>query len=80
MARNLMIDLANGIRVFGKIIDILEVILVAETIEKEVNFKEYCPICKHQNDPESEDPCDECLEYPSNTYSRKPVNFRPKKG
>ena len=43
--------------------------------DKEVRFDEYCKKCKHWNLPESEDPCDLCLENPSNEWSRKPVYF-----
>lgn len=52
---------------------------MTEFIYKEVDFLSYCPICKYQNIDESEDPCDECLENPMNTYSKKPVNFKEKK-
>lgn len=53
---------------------------MGEIIYKEVDFLKYCPECKYKNVDESEDPCDECLEYPTNAYSRKPVNFKEKKG
>lgn len=43
--------------------------------DKEVRFDEYCKKCKHRNLPESEDPCDLCLENPSNEWSHKPVYF-----
>lgn len=42
---------------------------------KEVYYNMYCPICKHKDLPDSEDPCDECLMYPVNTHSHRPVNF-----
>lgn len=44
---------------------------------KEVNFFEFCPICKHDSADESSDPCNECLEHPYNENSKKPVNFAP---
>lgn len=46
-----------------------------EIIDKEVYFHKYCNLCKHKDVDESEDPCDECLEYFCNTYSHRPVNF-----
>lgn len=46
-----------------------------ELVDKEVRFDIYCPRCKHRDVPDWEDPCDECLEYPSNEHSRKPVFF-----
>lgn len=48
---------------------------MALLIDKEVRFDMYCPRCKHSELPEWEDPCDECLENPSNEYSHKPVYF-----
>lgn len=44
-------------------------------IDKEVRFDKYCHRCKHRDVPEWEDPCDECLQYPSNEFSHKPVYF-----
>lgn len=46
-----------------------------EAIEKEAYFNQYCPKCKHKDVPETEDPCNECLNEPSNWYSHKPVRF-----
>lgn len=43
--------------------------------DKEVYFHEYCPKCKHKDLPDSEDPCDICLENPSNEWSHKPLYF-----
>lgn len=45
---------------------------------KFVNYKEYCPQCKHEQNEEFEKPCDECLTEPVNQYSHKPVKFEPK--
>lgn len=50
-----------------------------EEIYKEVYFDRYCKTCEHENLDESEDPCNECLENPKNTYSHKPVNWKEKK-
>ena len=45
---------------------------------KEVYFDRYCSTCKHVNEPEHEDPCNECLTNPGNWDSHKPVNYKPK--
>ena len=45
---------------------------------KEVYFHKYCKTCKFQDLPEHKDPCNECLEYPMNLYSSKPVNWKAK--
>lgn len=47
-------------------------------VDKEVYFHKYCPKCKHEKCPEWEDPCDICLENPSNEWSHKPVYFEEK--
>lgn len=44
---------------------------------KEVYFDRYCPLCKHKDRKEEEDPCDDCLAEPVNANSHKPVNFEP---
>lgn len=49
-----------------------------EIIDREVRFDIWCDKCKHKDTPESEDPCDECLGYPSNTQSEKPVKWEEK--
>lgn len=46
--------------------------------EKIVEFGEYCGTCKHEDLPESEDPCYDCLENPVNIDSHKPVKWEPK--
>lgn len=45
---------------------------------KEVDFQKHCPTCKYAKTPEVEMPCNECLEYPANLYSSKPVNWKSK--
>lgn len=45
---------------------------------KEVYFGLYCDRCTHRDCDEGDDPCDECLNDPSNTDSHKPVNFEEK--
>ena len=47
---------------------------------KEVYFDQYCKTCQHKDVDESEDPCDECLNEPVNSYSHKPVNYEEKEG
>lgn len=42
---------------------------------KEVLFDKYCPICKHTNKKEDEEPCDRCLDAPLNLHSEKPIEF-----
>ena len=46
---------------------------------KEVDFAYYCKRCKYFKLPESEDPCDECLNNPGNLESTTPVNYREDK-
>lgn len=50
-----------------------------EVTMKEVHYSEYCYRCKHAPKADFEDPCDECLEHPSNENSHKPVNFEEAK-
>lgn len=49
-----------------------------DMVSKEVYFNEYCPKCEYEKSPDSEDPCNECLTYPSQPYSHKPMNFKEK--
>ena len=46
--------------------------------EKEVRFDIWCPKCVHHDEPETEDPCDECMNEPSNWGSTKPYLYKPK--
>ncbi len=51
---------------------------VSMTGEKEVYFYKYCPLCKYKDEDDKSldsEKCSECLSYPSNTYSHKPINF-----
>ncbi len=41
--------------------------------DKEVYYDKYCKTCKFYNLPESKDPCHDCLQYPKNYNSHKPV-------
>ena len=47
-----------------------------EIIDKEVFFNEYCPKCEYKNLDDGKDPCNECLTYPYNANSHKPVMFK----
>lgn len=44
---------------------------------KEVYFWKYCCICKHKDNEEFDEPCDDCLANPSNIDSHKPVHYEP---
>lgn len=44
--------------------------------DKIVEFEKYCKTCKHKNTEQHKDPCNECLDNPVNTNSRKPVNYK----
>lgn len=46
---------------------------------KEVFFDVYCPQCKYKDVEEIEDPCNECLTYPANENSHKPIKFEEAK-
>lgn len=46
---------------------------------KEVNFYQYCPQCKHEKKLGTEEPCNSCLHDFFNQHSHKPVKFEPKK-
>lgn len=48
---------------------------MSETRDKEVYFDKYCATCKHNKVSEESDPCWDCLGYPCNTDSHKPVNW-----
>ena len=48
---------------------------MVELHDKFVCFKKYCAMCVHKDTPETEDPCDHCLEEPINTDSHKPHKF-----
>lgn len=45
---------------------------------KEVYFHEYCPKCKYALSNPYMEPCDRCLDEPTNLYSHKPINFEEK--
>lgn len=43
---------------------------------KEVYFHEHCKTCDHRDLNENKDPCEECLDNPTNYQSHKPVNWK----
>ena len=45
---------------------------------KIVHFDKYCDSCKHNNMPESTEPCHECLNIPVNIDSHKPTKYEEK--
>ena len=45
---------------------------------REVRFDEWCPKCKNADTPETDDPCNGCLQQGWNIDSHQPVNFREK--
>ena len=51
---------------------------MSESREKIVDFRLYCPMCANYEVKQDEEPCNECLTYPVNTDSRKPVKFKEK--
>lgn len=45
---------------------------------KEVYFEQYCCFCEHWDTKENENPCEECLDNPTNFQSHKPINYEEK--
>ena len=45
---------------------------------KEVYFDNFCALCKHKDNKESEPPCDDCLNEPVNENSHRPLYFEKK--
>lgn len=41
----------------------------------EVDYEKWCPTCKHKDEKESCDACNDCLNQPWNIDSRKPINW-----
>lgn len=38
-------------------------------------YFEYCKTCKYKDLDEAEEPCNECLTFPVNIDSRKPIKY-----
>lgn len=46
--------------------------------DKIVRYDRYCKTCKHYPLNQAEEPCNTCLDKPTNGYSRKPVKYEKK--
>jgi hypothetical protein len=44
---------------------------------KIVKFHDWCGTCTHAECLEDQPPCDDCLSWPVNEDSHKPVNYEP---
>lgn len=44
--------------------------------EKFVDFEKYCKKCKFKDLEETKDPCNECLDYPTNWMTDKPQRYK----
>lgn len=44
-------------------------------MSKEIEYSRYCYKCKHANESEDSDICNECLTYPEGCDTHKPMNF-----
>lgn len=53
---------------------------MSELYFKHVEFDKWCESCKHYEKPESEPPCDECLDVPAREGSHKPEYWTSKDG
>lgn len=42
----------------------------------EVDYEKYCKTCVDRDTDETKDPCNECLAYPYNEQSSKPVYYK----
>lgn len=45
---------------------------------REVKFDIFCATCKHADLKDTDEPCCECLEEPTNMYTEKPVRWKAK--
>lgn len=43
---------------------------------KIVDFEKWCKSCIHNDESETNEPCNTCLDNPTNEDSRKPVNWK----
>ena len=50
-----------------------------DQIYKEVYFDQYCKTCEHADLKDTDKPCCECLDNPTNLYSHKPVKYEEKR-
>lgn len=49
-----------------------------ELFDKIVEFNKYCEKCKYEDCKSTDDPCNECLDNPTNYGTRKPVKYQEK--
>ena len=47
-------------------------------MEHIVDYKKYCRLCVKSGTDEHEEPCEECLSYPVNDDTHKPIMFKAK--
>ena len=47
-----------------------------EIIEKIVDFKKYCDTCKYKELNSACDPCNECLDNPTNLHTTRPLRYK----
>lgn len=45
---------------------------------KEVYFHEYCKTCEHKKVKETDEPCNTCINEPTNLNSHRPVKYEKK--
>ncbi len=51
-----------------------------ERYEKIVDYYKWCCKCEYFKTDENKNPCNECLTYPTNLESTKPIKFKSKEG
>ena len=51
-----------------------------QNTEMIVDFETYCKSCKYKDVPEQWDPCNDCMSFPTNQESEKPVCYEAKDG
>ena len=49
-----------------------------ELTEHIVRYDVWCSKCKHEKVNDINEPCNECLDYPTNTNSKQPMRFEQK--
>ena len=47
-------------------------------VYKEVYFDKYCKSCQHKKVKETEEPCSECMNEPTNWNTHRPVKYEKK--
>ena len=46
-----------------------------ENVDIMVDFNKYCRTCKYKDFNECDDPCNDCLDYPTNVNSERPLRY-----